>query len=248
MSNKPYVLTANWNAPAQIKTLITTRIGGVSQNNYSSFNLAMHVNDNPNHVSQNRQILNEYLPNKPIWLNQTHSNLAIEIDNSTTDIIHDYDATLTRIKNIVCTVMTADCLPILLTDINGSFVSAIHAGWRGVANNIISNAVNLTNVRPKDILAYIGPAICQKHFEIGYEVFDIFTQLNSHNQQFFIKKDNNKFDCDLAAIAKLQLINQGILANNITQSDECTYCNDKLFYSFRRNSITGRFASCIWIE
>ena len=249
MQNKPTFQTARWNAPHNIKTLITTRLGGSSEGNYSSFNLGTHVLDNVERVMQNRQILTTYLPNRPFWLNQTHGDKVLKIDNSlSTDVIYDCDATLTTAQKCVCLVMTADCLPVLMTDINGSFVAAIHAGWRGVKSNIITKAIELSKVKAKEIIIYIGPAICANHFEVGIEVFDIFRHMDIDNQDFFVKKNNHKFNCNLASIAKLQLVKFGVELDSISLSNECTYCNPDLFYSYRSKNQTGRFASCIWKE
>jgi YfiH family protein len=236
-------LFANWNAPKNVKTLITKRVDVDNK----PFNLALHVGDQQSNVYHNREILAKYLPNNPQWLNQTHTNLVLDLDQPYTTP-PNFDAALTHTIGKVCVVMTADCLPIFITDINASFVGAIHAGWRGVETQIIANAINLTKVAPKSILAYIGPSICAKHFEVGMDVFDIFTKLNKNNTSFFSLKNNNKFECDLIGIAKLQLLNLGVIENNIYLSGQCTYCNNDLFYSYRKEKSTGRFASLIWLE
>lgn len=249
MSSKLTFLHANWPAPAQVKTLITTRIGGHSKHNFAEFNLALHVSDNNSTVAENRQQLDRYLPNSPYWLNQTHSNRVLNLDQYTyTAQDNDYDASFTRLKHQVAAVMTADCLPILLTDTQGSFVAAVHAGWRGLATNIIFNTIQHLHMQTQTMLAYIGPAICQQHFEVGEEVLATFAKLNPANNQFFQSKPGHKFMCNLIGIAKLQLINLGLKAENIYLSQECTYCNSKLFYSYRKQNQTGRFASLIWLD
>lgn len=248
MNTNPLFITANWNAPQYVRTLITTRIGGVSTGNYSTFNLAQHVEDNTQLVMQNRQVLNNHLPNSPHWLNQTHSNVVVNLDQSCSidRTTLAADASLTTLPNTVCVVMTGDCLPILLTDVMGSFIAAVHAGWKGLHKGIIVNTIKLSQVNSRNILAYIGPSICQQHYEVNEELFKLFTNISKENAQFFTNKSNKKFDCNLTGIAKLQLMQHGVLEHNIFTSNECTYCNDELFYSYRRNNITGRFASCIW--
>ena len=236
-------LKANWDAPKNIKTLITTRLGIDN----ADFNLALHVGGDLHATKNNRDILAESLPNNPHWLSQTHTNLVLDLDSNIPNNT-SFDAAITKTKGTVCVVMTADCIPILITNTNGSFVGAIHAGWRGVENNIIANTIQSSKVPPKDIIAYIGPAICGKHFEVGFDVFEIFTKLSSDYEKFFTPKGNDKFECDLIGIAKLQLINLGILDKNIYLSNLCTYCNNDLFYSYRKEKNTGRFASLIWIE
>lgn len=255
---KPVFITADWNAPKNVKTLITTRVGGFSTGNYGTFNLAFHVEDNLEIVEKNRQILSQYLPGNPYWLNQIHSNIAVDLDDSQS-LAHvtvsgniNADASFTTIKNTVCTVMTADCLPIFLTDTSGRFVAAIHAGWKGLYNEIIKNTIELilnkTKIDIKNIIAYIGTAICQKHYEVNHELFDKFTALNKDNEQFFSHKPNHKFNCNLAGIAQMQLKNTGVLNTNTFLSKQCTFCDSELFYSYRKQSITGRFASYIWLE
>lgn len=249
MQNKPEFLTANWNAPKNVRTLITTRIGGYSNNNCASFNLARHVGEELKTVEKNRELLATHLPDTPTWLNQVHSDLVLNLDHTIDkNSIKTYDAAITSVANKVCVVMTADCIPILLTNTQGNFVAAIHAGWRGVENQIINNTIKASNVTSKDIIAYIGPAICSQHFEVGQDVYEVFIKLDPANKQFFKGRDNSKFDCDLVGIAKLQLINHGLVAQNIYLSNLCTVCNNDKFYSYRKEKNTGRFASIIWFE
>ena len=160
----------------------------------------------------------------------------------------NYDAAITFTKNKVCVVLTADCIPILLTDTLGSFVAAIHAGRVGIAKNIIKHTINKASVTSNKILAYIAPAICQKHYEVGSDILDEFKQLDHRYPKFFQEKAiPNKFDLDLNGIAALQLLDAGLLLNNIYQSGICTYCHSDTFYSYRKNKNSGRFASLIWI-
>ena len=243
--SKTKFLQADWLVPFKVKTLITTK-GDLSD---YGFNLALHVGDEPSNVIQNRKILAENLPGNPHWLNQTHSNQILDLDKvATEDNPSSYDASITSSRKKVCTVMTADCLPVLLTDTKASFVAAVHAGWRGVENGIITKTVTLSKSDVKNILVYIGPAICSEHFEVGQEVLDLFIQQNKHNKQFFKVKENGKYMCDLIGIAKLQLLDCGVLPDRIFLSNQCTYCSNDLFYSYRKSNKTGRFASCIWLE
>ncbi|MFN8769953.1 MAG: peptidoglycan editing factor PgeF [Neisseriaceae bacterium] len=248
MNNR--VIIPNWNKPTKVKVLITTRNGGVSMGAYRSFNLAAHVDDDPTLVLQNRKILSQYLPSEPIWLKQTHStnilNLIDNIDNIKINLENEYDGIITNNKSQVAVVMTADCIPLLLTDKHGTFVGAIHAGWRGLANGIVDNVLTQINVIKKDILAYIGPTICKHHFEVGHDVYQLFN-LSFNYDKYFVSHNNGKFLCDLPSIIKEQLINNGILEENITNSNLCTYCKSDLFFSHRRDKVTGRIASLIWL-
>jgi YfiH family protein len=254
-------ITPDWDVPTDVKSLITTRVGGVSAAPYDSFNLGDHVGDNPEFVRQNRQILQEHLPSDPLWLKQTHSDKVLwvpdepHILNGKTlaeNLLLPYDASYTSQKNKVCVVMSADCIPILLTDKNASFVAAIHAGWRGVENGIIkrtiSNTKSETNKHGADMLAYIGPAICKNHFEVGPDVFEKFVTLDANNSPHFTKNSNGKFNCDLIEIARFQLLKCGLLSDNIYLSNMCTYCNKEQFFSYRRDGVTGRIASLIWLS
>lgn len=240
------LLIANWKAPKHIKTLITTRHGGVSIGSFKSLNLALHVTDNPEHVIKNRQILREMLPSEPIWLNQTHSDNILNIDKPSYNLHDPYDASITKTSGIACVVMTADCIPILLTDTKGSFVAAVHAGWRGVANGIIGKTVKQV-AQNNEILAYLGPSISQNSFEVDKDVFDIFTNLKAENRQFLQRSGSGKYLADLVSIAKLQLIDAGVMIHNIWISEYCTVKEQELFFSYRRDNVTGRFASLIWI-
>ncbi|MCX8514105.1 MAG: peptidoglycan editing factor PgeF [Burkholderiales bacterium] len=235
-------ITANWNCPSNIKTLITTK-------NNSKFSLRLKGDDIETSIA-NRQTLAELINNPLYWLNQSHSATATSLDNIEFD--NNADAAFTFSKNKACVVLTADCLPILLTDTRGSFVAAIHAGWKGLLAGIISNTLAKLNFNQNNnIIAYIGPAICQNHFEVGSELYDAFIAKNNSYMPFFQPKHNNKFDCDLIAIAKLDLILCGVEANNIYLSNLCTSCNNNLFYSYRKEVINdqfGNFASCIWME
>lgn len=238
----------HWATSPKVHSLITTRQGGLSRAPYDSFNIATHVGDDREIVLANRKLLELSLPNSPFWLNQTHSNKVVCLNSSTlAEDILNYDACFTYHKNLVCVVMSADCIPILLTNKNADFVAAIHAGWRGIESNIIENTIKKVNAPAYDMLAYIGPAICKSHFEVGIEVLDLLVHSNNKNKQFFAPGNSNKFHCDLVGIAKLQLLNLGLPEVNIYLSNRCTYCTQELFYSYRREGITGRIASLIWL-
>lgn len=152
----------NWPAPANVKALQTTRIGGVSHAPYASLNLGAHVNDDPIAVAKNRQLLSLYLPSEPVWVNQVH---GVEvIDAAKSSCLQNADASFTTKPNVVCVTMTADCLPVLLCDKYGSVVAAVHAGWRGLCDGAIEAAVNKLAVDKREILAWLGPAIGPKGF------------------------------------------------------------------------------------
>ncbi|MEN9946437.1 MAG: hypothetical protein RLZZ293_823 [Pseudomonadota bacterium] len=239
---RPLLLSANWNAPPTIKTIITTC--------HDNFNLALHVGDDPERVMRNREVLHQYSPPVINWLNQIHSTIVIEANAQTANNLNDADASYTTKQGIACVVMTADCLPILLTNLQGDFVAAIHAGWRGLNNGIITNTLEqLKQFDRSNILAFIGPAIGQECFEIGSEVREEFLDQNYQLTGFFKPSINSgKFMADLRQIAAYQLIQLGLKAYNISNSNICTHCHHKWFFSYRHKQNTGRIATLIWKE
>ncbi|HSI25022.1 MAG TPA: peptidoglycan editing factor PgeF, partial [Methylotenera sp.] len=166
------LIIPNWPAPANVHALQSTRNGGFSTTPYHSLNFGSHVKDNPMHVAQNRQLLSQFLPSEPVWLNQIH---GIEIvDAANTNCLPDADASFTTHKNVVCVTMTADCLPVLLCDKAGSVVAAVHAGWRGLCDGVLEASIHkicmATQIKPADLMAWLGPAIGPNAFEVGVEV------------------------------------------------------------------------------
>lgn len=240
-------ISTAWSTPKNIKSFTTTRKGGVSKLPFDSFNIAYHVNDNPNDVSTNRALLHEQLPCSAVWLEQVHSNKVIVV-NSTSDlnIVEQADALFTKEKNIPLAIMTADCLPILLTDEKGSQIAAIHGGWRGLAGDIINNTVACFDCKPSDIKAWLGPAIGPERFEVGQDVVDAFSKLNINHLSGFKPQKNGQFLADIFVLAQQLLIQLGI--SHISSEQRCTYNDPELFYSYRRDNQTGRMASLIWIE
>ncbi len=242
ITNNQVYFQAPWQAPANVHTCITTSV--------NNFNLAKHVNDDPQKVLACRIKLRNLLPKEPFWLNQIHGSVVINQDSHLQGCSLDADASITRQKNQVAVVMTADCLPILLTSTQGDFVAAIHAGWRGLNSQIIEKTIiALGNPTAKNILAFIGPAICQKCFEIGGEVRDEFLKIDPTVSDYFIPgKSPDKYHADLRQIAAYQLRKLGLDSANITNPDICTKCNVHWFFSYRENPNTGRFATLIWID
>ncbi len=255
--NSLAIITPHWQIPNNIHAITTTRRGGFSTHNFASLNLATHVADNNIAVLKNRNKLQTMLPSPPIWLNQTHSNIVSCYDdfipNSIGENIITCDAIYTTQTNVVLPVLTADCVPILLTNQNADFIAVIHAGWTGLLHNIIGNTIHAIclklKLQPHDFIAYIGVAICQNHFEIGTELYDAFKKQNSQYLTFMTKGNlPDKYLLDLKLIAKYQLQTLGINFQNIYVSQHCTYCNNELFFSYRKEKITGRFATMIWKE
>lgn len=239
-------IKANWPAPANVQAYTSTRLGGVSKAPFESLNLGYSSGDDRLAVSQNREQLNRslQLPNPPSWHTQTHSNIA----RHATDPTEEADALYSNEAGVVCVVQTADCLPVLLCNQAGNEVAAIHAGWRGLANDIIANTLKLFQSPASQLLAWLGPAISQSCFEVGAEVKAAFLAQSPLAEQAFINHPDtpDKYFADLYSLAKLQLNKLGI--QSVFGGNYCTYTQPELFFSYRRDGTTGRMASLIWLN
>ncbi len=239
------ILTVDWPAPKHIKAITTTRFGGQSMAPYDSLNFGDHVGDDLALVKSNRQTLikTALLPEEPLWLKQTHSVQVIDAHQWQPDI--EADAIISESANKICVVMTADCLPILMTDSSGTQVAAVHAGWRGLEAGIIENTLAKFKKPSSDIMVWLGPAIGSQAFEVGPEVKAAFVANNSIAEAAFTPSAANRFLADIFLLAKQRLSAQGVTA--IYGGDHCTYREKERFFSYRRDGITGRMASLIWI-
>lgn len=238
----------NWPAPANVKALQTTRLGGVSLAPYDSLNLGEHVKDNPLHVARNRQLLSDFVPSEPVWLNQVHGTRVI--DAALSNCLESADAAFTQKKEVVCATMTADCLPVLLCDTKGTIVAAVHAGWRSLCDGVIEQTFQAMraqqpDVKPEQILAWLGPAIGPNAFEVGAEVRAQFVAKHRDAAQAFVQS-GEKWLGNLPLIAQQRLNNLGIQA--VFGGDDCTYSLPEKYFSFRRDGVTGRMATLIWLS
>ena len=224
----------------------TLRAGGKSEGKYKSFNLAAHVNDEISSINSNRELLDQFLPSSPRWLNQTHSIDVIELPSPSLN----GDASYTTNINMVCVVQTADCLPLLVTNKKGTIVAAIHAGWRGLLNGVIENTIHKMNMSPNELLVWLGPAIGQKHFEVGADVKNNFCEKDQEAEKAFRAISDQKWLADIYHLAKLRLKASGVTAiyGGSVTDEYCTYANEADYFSYRRDGETGRMASLIWIE
>jgi YfiH family protein len=246
-------ITPDWPVPANVRSYITTRAGGVSLPPYAGNNLGLHVGDNPAQVATNRAQLSIGLglQNTPQWLEQIH---GVKVINAKTDaVVRTADGSYSNQPGHACLVMTADCLPILLCDKQGTQVAALHCGWRGLAKGICARGLQKFSANPGDILAYLGPAISQPHFEVGVDVLEAFFKAARDQQQadriasaFVSAQRPLHFYADIYALARAELRALGVTA--IYGGDYCTYTDEARFYSYRRDKVTGRMASLIWLE
>jgi YfiH family protein len=241
-------LNPHWqDAPDNIGALSTLRGGGVRVALYDSFNLALHVGDDAATVLQNRALLKTLLPAEPAWLTQVHGTLVV--DAASVQDAPAADASFTNQAGVVCAIMTADCMAVLLRDRRGSVVGAAHAGWRGLANGVLENTVNaMRQAGADEILAWLGPAIGPQHFEVGDDVRAAFAHLGAQADVAFksIAGKPGKYLADLSQLARLTLVAAGVV--HVTGGDDCTVSDPQRFYSFRRDQVTGRMASLIWIK
>ncbi len=238
-------ILANWKAPKNITALTTTRLGGYSKAPYDSNNLAFHVGDNPQDVEKNQQQLIELLnlPNKPAWIEQTHSTICIIPEKENT---READAATTQSCNHPLVILTADCLPITLCNQQGTEIAAIHAGWRGLCNGIIENTLTKMKSSSSDLIAWIGPSISQKNYETGEEVYQSFIKNYPQSQIAFKPSKPYKWFANLPLIAEQVLNSLGIKA--VYQSNLCTFELKDELYSYRRAAQTGRIATLIWFN
>ncbi|MDA7745773.1 peptidoglycan editing factor PgeF [Psychromonas sp.] len=244
------LIKPNWSAPKHVHAFSTTRLGGVSEGEFNGLNLATHVSDKSEHVLKNRFLLSQECPTAPplIWLNQTHSCDLVKLSNITVTGI-DGDASWINSNQYTCVVMTADCLPVLVTDQKGSFVAAIHAGWRGLCDGIIEKSIvsicSQLTIGHEQLLIWLGPCIGPNAFEVGDDVRDEFMAHDPLASVAFIA-NKGKWLANLHQLAILRLAN--FKGANITESELCTFSDPDLFYSYRRDGKTGRLATFIWLD
>lgn len=237
-------LVPDWPAPANVRALATTRRGGHGAGPYASFNLATHVGDSAAIVAANRRLLDERLPCAPRWLTQVHGTRCVDAEAAVDGV--EADASVTRSAKCACVVLTADCLPLLLCDAAGSVVAAAHAGWRGLAAGVIESTVAAMRVPGSQLLAWLGPAIGPAAFEVGEEVRAQFVAGDAGTAAAFVAQGGGKWRCDLYALARLRLARQGV--TRISGGDRCTFSERERFFSYRRDGVTGRMATLVWLD
>ncbi len=235
-------LVPDWPAPNNVRACVTTRSCGDSAEPFAAFNLGEHVGDAPAQVQRNRQYLADRLGCRPTWLNQVHGNRVVTAD---AERVLEADASVTREVGLACCIMSADCLPVLFTDQAGSCVAAAHAGWRSLLSGVLENSVAAMQVAPQQIIAWLGPAIGVDAFEVGTEVREAFILHNPVTEQAFVASHNpGRWMADIYQLARLRLASCGVTA--VYGGGLCTI-SDARFYSYRRQPVTGRFASLVWL-
>lgn len=266
----PDWLTPSWPAPAHVKAVFTTRQGGVSVAPFDRLNLGNHVGDKAEHVARNRKSLAQAIAAQPVYLKQVHGTDVVSLDANTPDGTMA-DACFTTHSNVACTIMVADCLPVLFTNLDGTFVAAAHAGWRGLAAGVLQHIFDQIYVENHVVcgankscdaintIAWLGPCIGASAFEVGDEVKAAFTAQSSVAAGHFVPKrdtKDSKWLANLAGLARIQLQQMGILSSHIFGNDGsaawCTVTQKQRFFSHRRDAATlgssGRMAACVWLD
>ncbi len=259
---KPLVHVPKWDIPKHVKSIVTTRQGGQSHKPYEHWNLALHVNDEINTVNLNRGLLSKKIGKEPFFLNQVHGTEIFSFTSSlqSSTPTPSVDGVITNLNSHFLAILTADCLPILMCDAKGDVIAASHAGWRGLANGVIEKTIqsmvnwikpDSTNKFIEGLHVYIGPAISQPNYEVGGEVRDAFSQnhlmqIDLLNTLFTPGHQTNKYFADLFGLA-IEILHQ-IGTYQVHTEKLCSYTHSEYFYSYRREKITGRFASCIWLD
>jgi hypothetical protein len=238
-------------------------MGGVSAAPYASLNLGAHVGDSAAAVAENRRRLRAAagLPSEPVWLAQVHGARVVDLDADfdaaatlsapAPGPLGPADAAFTRRRGRVCAILTADCLPVLLAAESGDLVAAVHAGWRGLAGGVIEAAVRALQTpalraAPETLMAWLGPAIGPRHFEVGAEVREALLKDDSGAEGAFVPNARGRFMADLYLLAHRRLSALGV--GRICGGGHCTYAEGDRYFSHRRDGVTGRQATLIWLE
>ncbi len=236
----------DWPAPPRVRAIATTRGGGVSVGRCASLNLADHVGDDCAAVAENRRRLSVAagLPGAPAWLRQVHGADVWDLDRG--DPAHPVDAAYTRQPGRVCAILSADCLPVLFASERGDIVAAAHAGWRGLAAGVLEAAVRSLAVPAAALLAWIGPGIGLRHYEVGADVRDALIGGDASAAPAFLAHAHGRFLANLPLLARRRLANLGV--SRIYGGTQCTYADANRYFSHRRDGQTGRQAALIWLE
>ena len=236
-------IVPDWPAPARVRACVTTRNGGYSQGPYAQLNLAEHVGDDSLQVQRNRLLVDQLLGCQATWLNQVHSCDVVAASN---DLV-TADASYSTTPYLAACVMTADCLPVLFCDRQGSIVAAAHAGWRGLAQGILEATVQQMQVPASELMAWLGPAIGPEVFEVGPEVLEAFVSIQPEAKLAFVPAARaGHWYADIYALARLRLQRVGVTA--VYGGEFCTMTDaQQRFFSYRQQAVTGRFASLVWL-
>lgn len=241
--------------PARVRALSTTRLDGLSPAPYDDgqggggFNLGVHVGDDLARVAQHRARLRTVLPVEPLWLNQVHGTAVVDATALAAETVQappEADACIAHGPGAVCVIMTADCLPVLFSDVDGKVVGAAHAGWRGLAGGVLGRTLAVMRAAGAgEIRAWLGPAIGPDAFEVGADVVQAFGPDAPAAAFRALEGRPGKFLADIYLLARHVLARDGV--QQVAGGEHCTVRDGARFYSYRRDKVTGRQASLIWI-
>jgi len=222
----PEVIVPDWPAPPGVRALVTTRALGDMKS------------------AGSRLRLRAILPGEPVWLRQVHGTDVVDAASAAPGT--PADASFSRKKNAVCAVMAADCMPVLLADEKGEAVAAAHAGWRGLSAGVIEATVAAMGVPAQRLLAWLGPAIGPKAYEVGAEVREAFLAKDARAEFAFAPTRPGHWNLDLYAVARQRLASVGI--TRVTGGEFCTHTEKERFFSYRRDKAMQRMAAAIWLQ
>jgi purine-nucleoside/S-methyl-5'-thioadenosine phosphorylase / adenosine deaminase len=232
--------------PAAVGALVTTRNGGASRGAYASLNLGLRSGDDEAAVRENRRRLGSLLPAPPVWLRQVHGVRAADADAARgAGAEPEADAAVARRPGTVCAVLAADCMPVLLADEAASVVGIAHAGWRGLCAGVLEATLEAMRAKPGALMAWLGPAIGPRAYEVGDEVRAAFIARDPAAVAAFRAVRRGHWLLDLYAVARQRLAARGV--TRVYGGGLCTHSDPKRFYSYRRDGATGRMAALIWL-
>ena len=253
------VIDPRWAAPARVRAAFTLRSGGASVAPHESLNLGTHVGDAPAAVAENRRRVREQLglPAEPVWLQQVHGTRVVDVDALAARAAAgglalsdgsppEADAAVTRTPGRVCVIQVADCMPVLFAARDGTAVGAAHVGWRGLAGGVLEQTIAQLGVPAAQLVAWLGPTISRKNFEVGDDVRAAFTKDDAGAAVAFEANSRGRWQCDLYALARRRLAALGV--SDVSGGGWCTYADASQFFSFRRDGQCGRMAALIWME
>lgn len=246
-------IVPQWDGPPRARAFFTTRHGGVSTGAAATMDVGPAlpaVEDLAGAIGENRRRLRRLLPADPVWLSQVHGRDAVLVTAANADTLRASppraDAAVTRERDVVLTVRTADCLPVLFADRAGSVLAVAHAGWRGLAAGVLDATVAAMDVATDEVAAWLGPAIGPTAFEVGADVHGAYCDGDPGCAAHFASQRDGKWRADLPALARRRLARLGVTA--VTGGSWCTFCDSARFFSWRRDRSAGRMALVAWLD
>ena len=241
-------LVPEWEAHTSVRAFATTRSGGTSQGPFATMNLGRATADDPAALAANRARLSALLPAAPVWLEQVHGTAVATLHATPPATVPKADAAVTREPDVVCAVLTADCVPVVFASRTGRAVGVAHAGWRGLAGGVVEatvDALRTLDAPPSDLVAWLGPAIGPTAFEVGADVVAAFCDRHADDARCFVPRTAGKWLADLPGLARRRLHAAGVAA--VEGGRWCTSTDDARFYSYRRDRTSGRMATVVWL-